>query len=398
MDLFGGKTLDEPNYSLHAHSVLTVISLSGGLRIEKAAYIKFGKFGNSVSGCPDYLMGNVMKADKKSAVKKIKEMVYTTKQEPEEFRTNMDRLFSTVFLPNNVECSERDYGGIKCDVISPVVYSSKRVIIYIHGGSFVGGSCSAYRNFCASFAHASSCRLIVPEFRLPPTYPFPASIDDLVNVFRSVYEEENVARNLEISASGLRPSNSSGHIIIAADGSGASLAMALIFKINKKYRSNIQNLVLFSPWLDMSSDSPLIAGGRKVNDGVISGEAIHAAVDKYTYAANISNPLVSPLKAPIEDFEAFPQVYIQMGEKEILLSQAKELKSRLSQVGVDCIMDVWPDMMYMFQMADEFLPDSHLAVNRVGEFISKREGDSEEEIEERRKIIKKNNIWEPQKN
>ena len=61
-------------------------------------------------------------------------------------------------------------------------------------------------------------------------------------------------------------------------------------------------------------------------------------------------------------------------------------------------MDVWPDMMYMFQMADEFLPDSHLAVNRVGEFISKREGDSEEEIEERRKIIKKNNIWEPQKN
>lgn len=335
-----------------------------------------------------------MKADKKSAVKKLREMVFSAKQEPEHFRSNFDKTFSTVFLPNNVECVSREYGGIKCDVISPMVYSSKRVIIYIHGGSFVGGSCAAYRNFCSSFAHASSCRIIVPEFRLPPTYPFPASIDDLVNVFRSVYEEENVARNLEIAASGLSRSNSSGHIIIAADGSGASLAMALIFKINKKYRPNIQNLILFSPWLDMSSDNPLVAGGKKVSDGVMSGDALHAAVDKYTYAANISNPLVSPLKAPVEDFEAFPPVYIQMGQDEILVRQAIELKNILSQVDVECTMDLWPGMMYMFQMADEFLPDSHLAVNKVGDFISKREGDSAEEIEERQRIIRRNNIFQ----
>ncbi|MBQ2552537.1 MAG: alpha/beta hydrolase fold domain-containing protein [Treponema sp.] len=335
-----------------------------------------------------------MKADKKSAVKKIRGMVFTPKLEPEEFRSNFDREFSTVFLPNNVECAERDYGGIKCDVISPLVYSSRRVIIYIHGGSFVGGSRAAYRNFCASLAHASSCRVIVPEFRLPPTYPFPAAIDDLVNVFRSVYEEENVARRLEISASGLNDANARGHIIISADGSGASLAMALIFKINKKYRSNIQDLILFSPWLDMSRDNPVVAGGRKCNDGIMSGDSIHFAVDKYTYAANISNPLVSPLQAPTEDFEEFPQVYVQMGEDEILVRQARDLKEKLSAVGVACVLDLWPGMMYMFQMADEYLPDSHLAVNKVGEFIREREGDTEEEIEERIKISRKNNIFQ----
>lgn len=333
-----------------------------------------------------------MKSDKKAAIKKLKEMVFTTKQEPEEFRTNFDRTFSTVFLPNNVECSQAEYGGVTCDVISPVVYSSKRVVIYIHGGSFVGGSCRGYRNFCASFANASSCRMIVPEFRLPPTYPFPASIDDLVNVFRAVYEEENVARNLEISASGT--DNTRGHIVIAADGSGASLAMALIFKINKKYRSNIQNLVLFSPWLDLGSDNPIIAGGKKVSDGVISGDALHSAVDKYTYATNISNPLVSALRAPVEDFEEFPPVYIQMGEKEILVQQAKELQDKLAKVNVECLVDAWPDMMYMFQMADEFLPDSHLAIEKIGKYISRREGDSQEEIEERDRIIRKNNIFQ----
>lgn len=332
-----------------------------------------------------------MKVDKKSATKKLKEMVFTTKLEPEEFRANFDRTFSTVFLPNNVECVQKNYGGVTCDVISPLVFSSKRLVIYIHGGSFVGGSCKSYRSFCASFAHASSCRVIVPEFRLPPTYPFPAAIDDLVNVFRCIYEEENTARNKEIAASGVNESNSRGHIVIAADGSGASLAMALIFKINKKYRSNIQNLVLFSPWLDMSNDNPLIAG-KKVNDGVMSGEALHCAVDKYTYAANISNPLVSPLKAPVEDFEEFPPVYIQMGAKEILVQQARELEKILTQVNVECVMDIWPDMMYMFQMADEFLPDSHLAVEKIGKFISKRECESQEELDERERLSCKNNI------
>lgn len=333
-----------------------------------------------------------MKTDKKSAIKKIKEMVYTTKLEPEEFRANFDRTFSTVFLPNNVECVQKDYGGVKCDVLSPTVYSSKRIMIYIHGGSFVGGSCASYRNFCASFAHASSCRVIVPEFRLPPTYPFPASIDDLVNVFRIVYEEENLARGLAIT-NGEKSDNVQGNIVIASDGSGASLAMALIFKINKKYRGNIQNLVLFSPWLDLSSKNPLIAAGKKKKDDVLSGETLHCAVDKYTYAANLSNPLVSPLLASDEDFEEFPQVYIQIGEKEILLEQTMELKKRLEKINVDCILDVWPEMIYMFQMADEYLPQSHLAVEKVGKFISKREGDSKEEIAKRMEISLKNNIY-----
>ena len=324
-----------------------------------------------------------MNVDRKAAIKKVRTLVISPKSEVEQFRSKIEETFSTVFLPNHVERSEHDFGGIKCDVLVPEVYSSRRVMIYIHGGSFAGGSRDSWRAFCSSLAHASTSRVIVPEFRLSPTHAFPASLEDLQVVFRMVYAEEQVTLQLE-------DSEAAPQIVLAADGSGASLAVALLLKLREKYRQSVQNLVLLSPWLDFSSDSPLITGHR-VADEVMSGEALHRAVDLYTYAANISNPLVSPLKASVESFIGFPPVYIQMGEKEILLQQAEQFISLLKQAAVPCTLDVWPNMMFMFQMADEYLSESHLAVEKLGNYISERD---EDDIEEKVALLKKKSMMQ----
>lgn len=332
-----------------------------------------------------------MKLDRKAAIKKVKALVFTPKSEVAPFRAKIEKTFSSVFLPNHVECVEHNYGGVHCDVLHPVVYSSRRIIIYVHGGSFVGGSRNSYRNFCSSLAHEASCRVVVPEFRLPPSYPFPAGIEDLQAVFRMVYSEETVAMQLEHSSSGLPSAlKEDVQIILAADGSGASLAIALLLKLRDKYRQCVKHLILFSPWLDVTSDNPIISG-RHIGDEVISGDALHRAVDMYTYASNIDNPHVSPLKADVESFKGFPHVYIQMGQKEILLQDAERFKDILEKAGVEVTMDVWPDMMYMFQMADEYLAESHLAMEKIGKTICERAEDTEAK-EEREDIMRKNNI------
>ncbi len=331
-----------------------------------------------------------MKVERKAAIKKLHTLVFTAKTELSAYREGIENTFGTVFLPNNVECSECEYGGIKCDMLVPEVYTSSRIILYIHGGSFVGGSRNSWRNFCASVANAASCRVLVPEFRLAPTYPFPASTDDIVSTFSAVCENEELAWR---EANNFTDSKEAFHaqIILMADGSGASLAMALVFRLNKEFRNTIRDIIFFSPWLDLTSNNPLISG-KKVSDEVISGSDLHRAVDMYTYATNISNPLVSPLQAKIEDFENFPPVYIQMGEKEILVQQAKQLADILAKVNVECVLDIWPDMIYMFQMADEYLPDSHLAVEKIGKYICRREEVVEDNTLERERIMKKNNI------
>ena len=301
--------------------------------------------------------------------------------EIEPFRAAIEETFSTVFLPNHVERDQRDYGGIPCDVLVPELYSTTKLIIYIHGGSFAGGSRNSYRNFCSSLAHDTSCRVIVPEFRLPPTYPYPASIEDVYAVFVNVYMEQ-LADNEESKA----------EIILAADGSGASIAIAVLFKLGATYKKSVCNLLLFSPWLDMSSSAAIIKD-KKAKDDVLSGKNLHRAVDVYTYAANFANPLVSPLQAVKEKFEAFPPVYIQMGAAELLVSQAEQLKDVVQSVGGTVELDLWPKMMFMFQMADEYLPESHLAIEKIGKFLNRhKEIESEEEVEERKEILRKNDI------
>lgn len=310
-----------------------------------------------------------MNHDRKAAVKKLKTLVYSTKQDLEVFRKTLDDTFYSPSIPNNVECIEHSYATVPCDILMPEVYSTERIMIYIHGGSFVGGSKRAYRSFCASIANATSCRVVVPEFRLPPVCTFPNGIEDLQVVFRSVLMEEQVACSLDASSASKK--SAQPEILIAADGSGASLATALILNLRERYRECISRVILFSPWLNLTSDSPLIKN-KKIHDEIMSGDCLRRSADVYTYETNLSNPLVSVVAASKESLKGFPPVYIQLGEKEILVDDAKLFCRKLRDAGCECELDIWPKMMFMFQMADEYVEESHLAVEKIGKLVTRQ--------------------------
>lgn len=290
-----------------------------------------------------------MTNDRRGAVKKLRTLVYTPKSETETFRRRIEDSFTNVFLPNHVEKTEIDADGIVCDMLTPQVYATDRIILYIHGGSFVGGSRASWRSFCASLANTSNTRVVVPEFRLAPKYAYPSALDDAKKVLKHLYSDDV-------------------QITIAADGSGASVAMALVFCLKGEARKKIDNIVLLSPWLNLSGSASILHM-RKCRDEVITPEAIRHCSNMYTYESNQVNPLVSPLCATAEMLEEFPEIYIQMGEREALREDAEKFCTLLDEAHVPHTLDVWPDMMFMFQMADEYLKEAHLAVIKLGKYI-----------------------------
>ena len=239
-------------------------------------------------------------------------------------------------------------------------------MLYIHGGSFIGGSRTAYASFCASLATKCFCRVVVPEYRLAPAFPFPAANEDIQAVFKALFTEEQIACSLNAEEG---EKTQLPEIIIAADSSAAPIACSLIFNLRERYRNCIKQVILFSPWLDVSECSKLIQT-KKISDEVMSGDVLRKSSQVYTYESNTSNVLVSPLLAGDDALKNFPPVFIQMGEKEILLEDAKEFAENLCNAGNECVLDVWPGMMFMFQMADEFLHESHLALDRVGKVVT----------------------------
>ena len=321
--------------------------------------------------------------DRKAAIKKLKLLTYNSKSNLDSFRQKMEEAFTSVFLPNRVERSEYKYGNIDCDILSPEMYSSNRVMIYIHGGCFSGGSRKTYRSFCSSLATKCYCRVVIPEFRLSPAYPCPAAIEDIQAVFRSLFTEEQIQASLN-TEKGTTPKLP--EIIIAADGSGASIACALLYNLRERYRSCISHVVFFSPWLDLSPTSKIMSA-RKISDDVLTLDTFKKSVSDYTYSENTMISSVSPLLAEDEQLKGFPPVFIQMGSKEVLLEDAKEFIARLRENGNTCELDIWKDMMFMFQMADEYLHESHLALDKVGKIVTQDSAGAETvEIENKPKL------------
>lgn len=306
--------------------------------------------------------------NRRAAIKKLRTLVFTPKSDVASFREKIEQGFSCIKLSNHVEKSEHIYGGVACDVLSPEIYSTKRIMLYIHGGSFVGGSRASWRPFCAKLAHNSFCRVVIPEIPLQPENQFPETLESVVNVFDSLYTEEIVSRLLDATEDDKDPKP---EIILAADSSGAASAISLVLRMEQKNRSKISKILLFSPWLNLSPNCNAM-NAKKNADEILSADILKkssemALGDLYT---EYESMMISPSLSPCDAFINFPPIYIQMGENEILLPDIREFAGKIEGAGGRCIVETVPKMMFMFQMADEFLPEAHDAVVRLGKMIA----------------------------
>jgi acetyl esterase/lipase len=190
----------------------------------------------------------------------------------------METALYSPHIPKGVHVDSAQVGDVTYDILSPKTFAKNRLIFYVHGGSFIAGSSRSYRTFCATLADECSARLVLPNYRLAPAFPYPTGLEDIQNVFRQVFnkEQERFQQDLLIPP----------EIIIAGDGAGACLAVALLLNLRSHIRVHVKHLVLLSPWLDLSPASALRSTKKRVTDEVLNLKAYEACLDFYTCVAN----------------------------------------------------------------------------------------------------------------
>ena len=90
--------------------------------------------------------------------------------------------------------------------------------------------------------------------------------------------------------------------------------------------------------------------------------------EQYLSEGDKQNPLASPLYA---DLKNLPPLYIQVGTAEILIDDAVRFADLAKAAGVDVTLELWDDMIHMFQMFATMIPEGRDAINKIGEFILK---------------------------
>ena len=139
-------------------------------------------------------------------------------------------------LPDGISIKQDSLAGIVSEWIIPTEANPDKVILYVHGGGYVSGSCSDHRGFVSKFAKTCGFLTLLYEYRLAPGYPFPAALDDSVAVYKTLLNK------------GFKPEN----ILISGESAGGGLALSLLLALKDLNIILPAAAVAISPWTDLS--------------------------------------------------------------------------------------------------------------------------------------------------
>ena len=267
-------------------------------------------------------------------------------------RVNLDRTGGR--FPDGVVGTPVVAGGVPAEWIDPAGGVTDRVVLYLHGGGYVAGSIDSHRNLTGHLARAMGCRVLALDYRLAPEHPHPAPIEDAVAVYRWLIGLGTAAQ----------------HVMIAGDSAGGGLTIAMLLMARDQGLSLPAVAVPISPLVDLEATGESMTT-RAGTDPMISRSMLLQIVQLFIGDGDRHDPYAAPLHG---DLSGLPPLLIQVGDAEVLLDDATRLAATARAVGVDVTLEVWPEMVHVFQASAGFVPEADEAIAHIAAFCRPKLG------------------------
>lgn len=275
-----------------------------------------------------------------------------------QMREDWDGLFggSAASIPMRADT----LGGVAVAWIAAEGADPERVFLYLHGGGYQVGSIASHADLVARISAASGATGLVVDYRLAPDHRFPAPIDDVLTVWAAL-----AGRGFDVA-----------DIAMVGDSAGGNLALASAIALRERAAPGPLALVLLSPWTDLEARGASYET-RAAADPIHQRKMILNMAGAYLDGADAASPLASPLNA---DLSGMPPMLIQVGDRETVLSDSEDLAAAAVRAGVPVELQVWPEMIHVFQQFPDLLPQANEAVAAIGAFLSVAQKQSQEQV------------------
>jgi monoterpene epsilon-lactone hydrolase len=269
------------------------------------------------------------------------------RQEPRETNDHWGDLTAE---PRGVDYIETQADGDGALWTRPHGARINRVIMWIHGGGFVGGSLFTHRKLVGHVAKTAGIQGLVVTYPHTPEHVHPAQLKQTLRAFDWLV------------AQGFDPAD----IVIGADSAAATLALSTVLTTREKGARLPAALYLVSQWVDMtvSNDSYQSNGDR---DAYFFQPVVQQLARMFLGATDPRDPYASPAFA---DLAGLPPLLIQVGGDETLLDDAKNLHRRAVDAGVESQLQVIPEQQHTFQMAAGRAPEADEAIRTFAAWIA----------------------------
>ena len=225
-----------------------------------------------------------------------------------------------------------------------------RTVLYLHGGGFVIGSARSHRHLIARLSHEADAVCLALDYRLAPEFPFPAALDDAGTALAALLDHPDGPR--------LDPRR----LVMAGDSAGGGLAVMAAVRRRAAGLSLPAFLYLLSPWTDYEGTGASLAENAAL-DPVVQPDGLARMARHYLGNHDPWDPALCPLTA---ELTGLPPTLIQVGGVETLLDDSRRLHARLTDAGVASHLDIWPDMIHVWQLFASRLDEGAEALADAG--------------------------------
>ncbi|MGW9205752.1 alpha/beta hydrolase [Embleya sp. NPDC055664] len=239
-------------------------------------------------------------------------------------------------------------------LLTPPNAEGTRTGLYLHGGGYVYGSLRSHGGMVAELARATRCRMFFVDYRRAPEHPYPAALDDAVAAYR------------ELLADGVAPSD----VVFAGDSAGGGLTLTTLLKARDLGLPLPAAAACVSPWTDLTASGETYRT-LAAEDPLVSADVVALVTRSYLAGAAPTTPYASPLYA---DPSGLPPILVQVGSREILLSDAERFVAALDRAGSTGVLEVWPGMVHVWHLHYARLAKAREAIDRLGDWLRSRSG------------------------
>lgn len=247
---------------------------------------------------------------------------------------------------------KEEIAGVPCEwVYTQRTKDDPRVILYIHGGSWMWGNMDTAKPVAQHLARYAKIKVLMIDYRLAPEHIYPAGFDDVYKVYNYLIEHHY----------------SPVQIGLLGDSAGGNLSLCLINKLKEEGKPLPACVGCASPVTDMREESFIV----KSDDDLIyttideKEQTIFQAYLGEDYQTKANLPTVSPIMGDLTDL---PPILIHTGGDEPISKDNIAYGEKVLDNGGVIEVKVWKDMFHDFSIVGPSLRESRQSMIELGRF------------------------------
>lgn len=266
----------------------------------------------------------------------------------ERWHATLDRSLPTRLVPRfgrRFAVVTEELAGFPVHVITPRHLDPERTVLYLHGGGYMAPADPFHLVYVARLATTLRARIVLPDYPLAPEHTWRDSFAPLTDL---------AARWAGDS-----------RLTLLGDSAGGGYALALAMALRDRGGPQPSELLLLSPWVDLTSSAPDTAAYDDVDPWLFLGK-VNAYAEWWAGSADdLGRPEVSPGLAHLD---GLPRALMFCGTRDLLLPGCRLLASRAAESDWDLTYVEEPDLLHVYPLLP-LIPEARRACRATLEFL-----------------------------